>query len=198
MPSDSINVLFSALQRNKIFVKRGYYCEKRGWKSSKTKKFFFAQIQHAFIQCIGINLIIPDFVFYSFLFFAFFWQKFDTSCLLWLCFVSVCQISKIASHGGHLTWGLVVSSVLWSVHGPGPSAHVTMSKHVIINSLVKLQSRSCSIRNALSSSGPGNVQVVMSSWGQGISVLSSSSPGYVQAVPVMYCQAPVQVKSKQR
>ena len=34
-----------------FYYKRGYYCEKRGWKSSKTKKFFFAQIPHAFIQC---------------------------------------------------------------------------------------------------------------------------------------------------
>ena len=35
-----------------FYYKRGYFCEKRGYKSSKTKKlFFFAQIPHAFIQC---------------------------------------------------------------------------------------------------------------------------------------------------
>ena len=34
-----------------FYYKRGYFCEKRGWKSSKTIKFFFAQIPHAFIQC---------------------------------------------------------------------------------------------------------------------------------------------------
>ena len=38
-----------------FYYKRGYFCEKRGWKSSKTKKFFFAQIPHAFIQCIDIR-----------------------------------------------------------------------------------------------------------------------------------------------
>ena len=127
------------------------------------------------INPIGINLIFPDFVFFSFLFFAFVFGRslilpvfFDFILCLFVRFLKLQAIT-----GGHLTWGLVVSSVLWSVHGPGPSAHVTMSKHVIINSLVKLQSRSCS------STGPGNVQVVMSSLG----------PGYDQVV--MCCQAQV-------
>ena len=40
-----------------FYYKRGYFCEKRGCKSSKTKKFFFfAQIPHAFIQCSAIHV----------------------------------------------------------------------------------------------------------------------------------------------
>ena len=39
-----------------FYYKRGYFCEKRGYKSSKTKKFFFAQIPHAFIQCTAVPL----------------------------------------------------------------------------------------------------------------------------------------------
>ena len=42
-----------------FYYKRGYFCEKRGCKSSKTKKFFFfAQIPHAFIQCNATNKTI--------------------------------------------------------------------------------------------------------------------------------------------
>ena len=133
------------------------------------------------INPIGINLIFPDFVFFSFLFFAFVFGRslilpvfFDFILCLFVRFLKLQAIT-----GGHLTWGLVVSSRLWSVHGPGPSAHVTMSKHVIINSLVKLGSKSCPSRIVLSSSSPGHVQLS--------TLLSNSGPGHVQAA--MCCQA---------
>ena len=39
-----------------LLLELGYYCEKRGWKSLKTKKFFFCSNTTCFysVQCMGI------------------------------------------------------------------------------------------------------------------------------------------------